>query len=55
MLASSYLRGPIRPDVVLLDLAMLEAGATGHLSKASRGREVVQAVRAAAAGEYGWE
>src|SRR5712691_795392 len=32
-------------------LAMLEAGATGYLSKVSRGREVVQAVRAAAAGE----
>jgi NarL family two-component system response regulator LiaR len=32
-------------------LAMLEAGATGYLSKASRGQEVVQAVRAAAAGE----
>jgi DNA-binding NarL/FixJ family response regulator len=32
-------------------LAMLEAGATGYLSKASRGDEVVQAVRAAAAGE----
>jgi DNA-binding NarL/FixJ family response regulator len=32
-------------------LAMLEAGATGYLSKASRGQEVVQAVRSAAAGE----
>ena len=32
-------------------LAMLEAGATGYLSKSSRGQEVVQAVRAAAAGE----
>jgi DNA-binding NarL/FixJ family response regulator len=32
-------------------LAMLQAGATGYLSKASRGHEVVQAVRAAAAGE----
>ena len=32
-------------------LAMLEAGATGYLSKVSRGHEVVQAVRAAAAGE----
>jgi DNA-binding NarL/FixJ family response regulator len=32
-------------------LAMLEAGATGYLSKTSRGHEVVQAVRAAAAGE----
>jgi DNA-binding NarL/FixJ family response regulator len=32
-------------------LAMLEAGAAGYLSKASRGQEVVQAVRAAAAGE----
>lgn len=32
-------------------LAMLEAGASGYLSKASRGQEVVQAVRAAAAGE----
>ena len=32
-------------------LAMLEAGAAGYLSKASRGHEVVQAVRAAAAGE----
>jgi DNA-binding NarL/FixJ family response regulator len=32
-------------------LAMLQAGATGYLSKSSRGREVVQAVRAAAAGE----
>ena len=32
-------------------LAMLDAGATGYLSKASRGQEVVQAVRAAAAGE----
>ena len=32
-------------------LAMLEAGAVGYLSKASRGKEVVQAVRAAAAGE----
>ena len=31
--------------------AMLEAGASGYLSKASRGQEVVQAVRAAAAGE----
>lgn len=32
-------------------LAMLEAGASGYLSKASRGQEVVQAVRAAATGE----
>lgn len=32
-------------------LAMLEAGARGYLSKASRGHQVVQAVRAAAAGE----
>jgi DNA-binding NarL/FixJ family response regulator len=32
-------------------LAMLEAGAVGYLSKASRGQQVVQAVRAAAAGE----
>jgi two-component system, NarL family, response regulator LiaR len=32
-------------------LAMLEAGACGYLSKASRGQEVVQAVRAAATGE----
>lgn len=32
-------------------LAMLQAGASGYLSKSSRGREVVQAVRAAAAGE----
>ena len=32
-------------------LAMLEAGAVGYLSKASRGQEVVRAVRAAAAGE----
>jgi two-component system, NarL family, response regulator LiaR len=32
-------------------LATLEAGASGYLSKASRGQEVVQAVRAAAAGE----
>ena len=32
-------------------LAMLEAGATGYLCKTSRGHEVVQAVRAAAAGE----
>jgi DNA-binding NarL/FixJ family response regulator len=32
-------------------LAMLQAGATGYLSKSSRGREVVQAVRAAATGE----
>ena len=32
-------------------LAMLEAGATGYLSKVSRGHEVIQAVRAAAAGE----
>jgi two-component system, NarL family, response regulator LiaR len=32
-------------------LAMLEAGARGYLSKTSRGQEVVQAVRAAAAGE----
>jgi DNA-binding NarL/FixJ family response regulator len=32
-------------------LAMLEAGASGYLSKASRGQEVVHAVRAAAAGE----
>src|SRR5262249_26459801 len=32
-------------------LAMLEAGASGYLSKSSRGQEVVSAVRAAAAGE----
>jgi DNA-binding NarL/FixJ family response regulator len=32
-------------------MAMLEAGASGYLSKVSRGQEVVQAVRAAAAGE----
>jgi len=32
-------------------LAMLEAGASGYLSKASRGQQVVQAVRAAAGGE----
>jgi DNA-binding NarL/FixJ family response regulator len=32
-------------------LATLEAGASGYLSKASRGREVIQAVRAAATGE----
>jgi len=32
-------------------LAMLEAGASGYLSKTSRGQQVVQAVRAAAAGE----
>ncbi|HEY3058204.1 MAG TPA: response regulator transcription factor [Chloroflexota bacterium] len=32
-------------------LAMLEAGARGYLSKTSRGQQVVQAVRAAAAGE----
>jgi len=32
-------------------LAMLEAGARGYLSKASRGQEVVHAVRAAASGE----
>jgi DNA-binding NarL/FixJ family response regulator len=32
-------------------LAMLQAGACGYLSKSSRGREVVQAVRAVAAGE----
>lgn len=32
-------------------LAALEAGARGYLSKASRGDEVVQAVRSAAAGE----
>jgi two-component system, NarL family, response regulator LiaR len=32
-------------------LAMLDAGASGYLSKASRGQQVVQAVRAAAAGE----
>jgi DNA-binding NarL/FixJ family response regulator len=32
-------------------MAMLQAGATGYLSKASRGQEVVQAVRSAAAGE----
>jgi DNA-binding NarL/FixJ family response regulator len=32
-------------------LAMLDAGASGYLSKTSRGHEVVQAVRAAAAGE----
>ena len=32
-------------------LAMLEAGASGYLTKAARGQEVVQAVRATAAGE----
>src|SRR6478672_7452246 len=32
-------------------LAMLEAGANGYLSKSSRGQQVVDAVRAAAAGE----
>ncbi|MBI4494455.1 MAG: response regulator transcription factor [Chloroflexi bacterium] len=32
-------------------LAMLEAGASGYITKAARGREVVEAVRAAAAGE----
>ena len=32
-------------------MAMLQAGASGYLSKASRGQEVVQAIRAAAAGE----
>jgi len=32
-------------------LAVLDAGASGYLSKASRGQQVVQAVRAAAAGE----
>ncbi len=32
-------------------LAMLQAGAAGYLSKSSRGHEVIQAVRAAAAGE----
>jgi DNA-binding NarL/FixJ family response regulator len=32
-------------------VAMLEAGASGYLSKASRGQQVVEAVRAAAAGE----
>lgn len=32
-------------------LAMLDAGAVGYLSKSSRGQQVVQAVRAAAAGE----
>jgi DNA-binding NarL/FixJ family response regulator len=32
-------------------LAMLQAGASGYLTKSSRGREVVHAVRAAAAGE----
>lgn len=32
-------------------LAMLEAGASGYLTKSARGREVVEAVRAAAAGE----
>jgi DNA-binding NarL/FixJ family response regulator len=32
-------------------LAMLQAGASGYLSKSSRGRAVVQAVRAVAAGE----
>src|SRR5262249_23111745 len=32
-------------------LAMLEAGASGYLSKASRGQEVVSAVHAAATGE----
>ena len=32
-------------------LALLDAGASGYLSKASRGQQVVQAVRAAAAGE----
>lgn len=31
--------------------AMLEAGANGYLTKSARGREVVEAVRAAAAGE----
>ena len=31
-------------------LAMLEAGATGYLAKTARGREVVEAVRTAAAG-----
>ena len=38
-------------DEVAYVLAMLEAGAAGYLSKASRGQEVVQAVRAAATGE----
>jgi NarL family two-component system response regulator LiaR len=32
-------------------VAMLDAGASGYLSKASRGQQVVQAVRAAASGE----
>lgn len=32
-------------------MAMLEAGASGYLTKSARGREVVEAVRAAAAGE----
>jgi NarL family two-component system response regulator LiaR len=32
-------------------LAMLEVGARGYLSKVSRGQQVIQAVRAAAAGE----
>jgi DNA-binding NarL/FixJ family response regulator len=32
-------------------VAMLEAGASGYLSKASRGQQVVEAVRAAATGE----
>jgi DNA-binding NarL/FixJ family response regulator len=32
-------------------MAMLEAGASGYLTKAARGREVIEAVRAAAAGE----
>jgi two-component system, NarL family, response regulator LiaR len=32
-------------------LAMLEAGASGYLSKTSRGQQVIQAVRAAAGGE----
>jgi DNA-binding NarL/FixJ family response regulator len=32
-------------------LALLEAGASGYLSKSSRGQQVAQAVRAAAAGE----
>jgi two-component system, NarL family, response regulator LiaR len=37
-------------DELAYVLAMLEAGAAGYLSKASRGQEVVQAVRAAASG-----
>jgi DNA-binding NarL/FixJ family response regulator len=38
-------------DEIAYVLAMLEAGAAGYLSKASRGQDVVQAVRAAATGE----